>query len=502
MRVCVCARVPVCASACVRECLCARVHVCASACVRECLCARVPVCASACVRECLCARVPVCASACVRECLCARVPVCASACVRECLCARVPVCASACVRECLCARVSVCASACVRECLCARVPVCASACVRECLCACRSTGFGLASGIVHIKLLLCLLSFSTITDPKLPLKLNVKDKDDLLGQIVIPMNDLPSDEHFLKWVPLGSHKRNMNPTGELCLDCWIDDYHDDSDGTAISSPHSPNPIRYINKQLSRLTGRSPEPERKNYASGGTSMKGSLSVDDLSLNKRNTNTNNKSKSLMENSLLVPGSHDYSNNNLRKATSTLVLSETKRPLSDYPPLASLPTIKEQCYPPKVLNIVPNSGPTSGGTLIQITGKYLGISKEDVTRLMVAGCNCLPSLQYYTSNKIMCSTSESVGIGPISISTKSGGLSSSKLMFEFVHGKVEEPMLNGITGRWKVFCLFHCLYLSELNFRRALCTMIPPKINSAGKVELLFNISNDLFFISVLT
>jgi len=62
------------------------------------------------------------------------------------------------------------------------------------------------------------------------------------------------------------------------------------------------------------------------------------------------------------------------------------------------------------------------------------------------MVAGCNCLPTLQYYTSSKIMCTTNQSVGIGPISISTKSGGLSSSKIMFEFVHERIEEPLSNG--------------------------------------------------------
>lgn len=289
----------------------------------------------------------------------------------------------------------------------------------------------------------------TITDPKLPLKLNVKDKDDMLGQIVIPMNDLPSDEHFLKWVPLGQHKRNSNPTGELCLDCWIDDFYDNNEPSdLLNTPHSPNPIKYFNKTLSRLTGRSPEPERKNYGNG-TSMKGSLSVDDLCLNKRSPNSGKKAP--REVSLVPPVSYSQGNGhtNLRKAASSLTISETKRPLSEVlSTQVGLATIKEQCYPPKVLDITPRSGPTSGGTLIQITGKYLGVSKEDITRLMVAGCNCLPTLQYYTPNKILCTTGESVGIGPISMSTKSGGLSSSKLMFEFVHGKADEPVVNGVS------------------------------------------------------
>ena len=58
--------------------------------------------------------------------------------------------------------------------------------------------------------------FSTATDPKIPLKINVKDKDDPLGQILIPLSDIPSEEHFLKWVTLGPHKKNISPCEKVC----------------------------------------------------------------------------------------------------------------------------------------------------------------------------------------------------------------------------------------------------------------------------------------------
>ena len=286
----------------------------------------------------------------------------------------------------------------------------------------------------------------TITDPKLPLKLNIKDKDDMLGQIVIPMSDLPSDEHFLKWVPLGPHKRNSNPTGELCIDCWIDNFYDESDpADALQMSGSPNPINKYFKNLRQISGRSPEVLRKNNGS----MKGSLSVDDLNFNynKKRGSPKSDKKQVTTFAPSITNSNNTTTTNLRKSASTLAISgnESKRPLSMHtevqPSPLSLAPIKEHCYPPKVLDIIPRSGPTSGGTLIQITGKYLGQSKEDITRLMVAGCNCLSTLQYYTPNKIMVTTSESVGIGPISMSTKSGGLSSSKVMFEFSHERVEE-------------------------------------------------------------
>jgi len=293
----------------------------------------------------------------------------------------------------------------------------------------------------------------TITDPKLPLKLNIKDKDDPIGQIIIPLSDIPCEEHFLKWVPVGPHKKNSNPTGEICIDCWVEDFYEDDD---ITHKHHKT---LFNKTFNRLTGKSPEAIRKqnspemkqkspvaedrrfSVSTGVTSMKGSVSIEDLS---GTTSKNKKFGSLnkfKDQGLLAPPAA-YTQSNIRKATSTLDIS-SKEPASSYKrfsaadvtSLGQLPAIKEQNYPPKITTITPTSGPKTGGTLIQITGKNLGFTKDDINRLSVGGCNCLSTIEYYTPNKIMCTTSESTGIGPITMSTRSGGMSSSKMMFEFV-------------------------------------------------------------------
>jgi len=329
------------------------------------------------------------------------------------------------------------------------------------------------------------LCYSTLTDNKSSLKINVKDKDDCLGQIIIPLSDIPSDEHFLKWVPLGPHKKNSNPHGEVCLDCWIEDFYEDNEETAHPSPSAQNKTgKFFRKNLSKLTGRSPEANRKNlspfsdsYGPGVTSIKGSVSMEDLSSksNKTSPSFNNKYNNKKD-SLLAPAAYT----NIRKSVSTLALNSTPKSSSTIlttpqrqsttpdetagvslrrnsindivaasnaggAGATALPTIKEQCYPPKILNMVPNLGPADGGTLIQITGKYLGNSKDDITRLMVAGCNCLASVEYYSSSKIICTTTESIGKGPITLSTRSGGMSSSKMMFEFVEGAVEKSTEN---------------------------------------------------------
>ena len=305
---------------------------------------------------------------------------------------------------------------------------------------------------------------SIITDSKIPLKLNVKDKDEPIGQIVIQVSEIPIDEHFLKWVPIGPHKKNTNPSGELCLDCWVEDFYE-SDEDIMTPSISTKPKKYLNKTLQRLTGRSPEPPRKqrdglkvsptdrtrrhSYATGIMSIKGSVSVEDLT----RPNNINKVTFRNKNNLLAPDAYTnpltHTHNDVRRASSAAVLEHThlhfmdqqkRNSIGDLPTISQLPIIKEKCYPPKVLNIVPNSGASAGGTLIQITGKYLGVSRDDITRLMVAGCNCLSTLEYYTAQKIMCTTSESEGTGPVSISTKSGGMSSSKMMFQFLEKKEE--------------------------------------------------------------
>lgn len=326
------------------------------------------------------------------------------------------------------------------------------------------------------------------------------------------MAEIPSDEHFLKWVPLGPHKKNQHPHGEICIDCWVEDFYEPSDND--EETHHKSGKSFL-KNLNRLAGRSPEANRKspfpdrresNSSLGMTSIKGSVSVEDLSNGKKSSplSSGGKKFNKKDASLLAPAAYT----NMRKSVSTLVLntnnsnnSPSKSPSPSPPPApqdeptsvggggglsapvttggnsmsnirrnsindivaasnaggvaASLPTIKEQCFPPKVQSIVPTSGSADGGTLIQITGKYLGNSKEDITRLMVAGCNCLSSIEYYSPVKIMCTTSGSLGQGPITISTRSGGMSSSKVMFEFVEGKTDKQLeSNNNTGRLIIY------------------------------------------------
>ncbi|XP_075996848.1 plexin-B2b isoform X2 [Genypterus blacodes] len=67
--------------------------------------------------------------------------------------------------------------------------------------------------------------------------------------------------------------------------------------------------------------------------------------------------------------------------------------------------------QCPDPQITNIIPLFGPTQGGISITIRGSNLGIHKEDIKRITVAGEPCL-----HQEDKYSVSTSVVCEIGPI--------------------------------------------------------------------------------------
>jgi hypothetical protein len=265
------------------------------------------------------------------------------------------------------------------------------------------------------------------------------------------LEEIPGEEHFLKWIPIGPHRKFTDQPGELCIDCWVDEYYAESENFNLKMEQAQKPKKMGKKIKSKLSllGKDPSPNlsaiRKHL--GISNPKGSVSCEDLSFKKRHEKL--EESKLSSKSFRTSNGHDVMDRKespvssvteeskseksspkrnkspvfqqIRKSVSTLALT-TSQAHTDTPRRYSaedwkssvasgslvagigLPVINEQHYPPKVLSCVPTSGPITGGTLVQITGRNLGVSREDITRLMVAGCNCLPSLEYYTPNKTL--------------------------------------------------------------------------------------------------
>lgn len=255
------------------------------------------------------------------------------------------------------------------------------------------------------------------------MKLTVKDKDDTLGQIRIPLTEIPHEEHTFKWVTIGPHRRNLNPSGEICIDCWIEEYNE-FDADEKQSNFSKFKKKLNIKHLAEERGR-----KGSIKYGGTSMKGSVSVEDLGATKYKPSF---SKTL--------GRSKNNSSGLKHASSVFLLPPKKElslsPRTDRSPsLNDLSPVTEKLFqPPEIKLITPISGPASGGTLIQITGRNLGNSKKDVTELKVAEYDCLATMEYMSHEKLMCTTPPGEGVGPIVVTTGSGGTCISKIKFEF--------------------------------------------------------------------
>jgi len=271
-----------------------------------------------------------------------------------------------------------------------------------------------------------------ISDPKLPLKITIKDKDDTLGQIKIPLADIPYEEHTFKWVAVGPHRRNLNPTGEICIDCWITEYKDGD----IPTKKGVNFLKF--KEKLNIKQFSERERTGSIKYGGRSMKGSVSVEDLGAV---TYKPTFSRTLERPKPLSAG--------LKRATSMFLnLPKLPSPRSDRSPsLTELsPVAEKSSNPPEIKYFTPISGPNSGGTLIQVNGKNLGEGIEDIILLTVAGYDCLATVEYLSSTRLMCTTPPGRGVGPVSLSTVSGGSCVSKTNFEFEGTAQDNSNTNG--------------------------------------------------------
>lgn len=242
----------------------------------------------------------------------------------------------------------------------------------------------------------------------------------MLGQIQIPLADIPHEEHTFKWLPLGPHRRNLNPIGEICIDCWITEYNEVDTPTKKETHFFKFKQKFNMKQFTDL-GR-----KGSIKYGGTSMKGSVSVEDLgAVTYRPTF----SRTLERPKSSATGMKRTTSLFLRPEQSQSPISERSPSLTDLSPVAEKVSV-----PPQIKLIMPISGPSSGGTLIHITGKCLGENKRDIMALTVAGYDCLSTVEYISPNEILCTTPPGEGVGPVSLMTAAGGACTSKIEFQF--------------------------------------------------------------------
>ena len=132
------------------------------------------------------------------------------------------------------------------------------------------------------------------------------------------------------------------------------------------------------------------------------------------------------------------------------------------------SSLPTVSEYYFPrPQILEVCPCQGPTSGGTVVTVRGRNLGLSRDDVVGLFICGSDVVDSVRYISSERLVCTTvAWRPCVGSITVETASGGRASSAAQFTFTAGS--EPPVSRVSAlqissempstrsRWRTFSL----------------------------------------------
>lgn len=255
----------------------------------------------------------------------------------------------------------------------------------------------------------------------LPLVFFIREKDDILGQVSVPLSGLPSEDmRGKKKFPLQPHRKCNAPQGELIFEAWVSKYR--------KQQVAPPTIKVTCEPLS--------PSRLNpFAALKDTINKSPIMGRKILNKSKVNkpllTRRNSRSL----------HDLTD---LKFESRLVNQGTGIQTNLDPPKGDLGKRCNSSYDladdgtrdrPEITTVSPSSGSIEGGTELTIKGANLGVSKDDVVGLFVCGANCLKTLEYVSITMLKCRTKAWRACkGYIVVETQTGGKGTSLVQYTF--------------------------------------------------------------------
>lgn len=259
----------------------------------------------------------------------------------------------------------------------------------------------------------------------------ITEKDDILGQISIPVTSLKALKGQAKRMPLQPHKKCPSPQGELIYQCYVSKYRPPGEHLPIikgvsQTPQDVQPRSAFQRLRKRMASpvaqrRNKRDDKKEQKSGlaNFNKKFSRSIQDLfSFNKFSAS---ESINVDDNESISSKSSTKKDKNKRRfSLSFLSVSNDLDRAGDDPCI-------ESC--------TPNSGPIDQPTRLTIEGRNLGVGKSDILSLKIAGCDCTDTIEFESSSRIYCTTHFwKVCKGAVIIDTISGGIGTLKDGFCF--------------------------------------------------------------------
>lgn len=252
-----------------------------------------------------------------------------------------------------------------------------------------------------------------VTNPLDQVFFKVTEKEDILGQVNIPVTSLSGPPGHTTIVSLQPHKKCPNPKGELIYRCHVSQYRQAH--TPVIKTGSPNslPTNIFKRRFSIDSS-----SIINLKNGKESKQGGGS-------KLSTLHNKFSRSIQD-IFSFEKFHQNEEND------------------------------KQVKSPVITSVTPSCGLIEGGTKVTIEGKNLGMSKADIVDLTICECECVDSVVWESSNRIYCTTKPSLaGIGNVEIETESGGIGCLRQAYSYVEelppeGEVSYPKDDQTDGR----------------------------------------------------
>ena len=233
----------------------------------------------------------------------------------------------------------------------------------------------------------------------------------------MPLAQIPSAAHRRRWLPL--KKKGIQECGDLCFDCWVISFKKQSEGTSKWGFKS----RLVPALQSPRLDKDKSERRKSIEATSINLKGSRSIENLySKPELKPDSGVNMKGLFNSS-------DLSQNSAVQNAANSLATKLKPRLGP-----TLGQIMSAGGSPEITGFSPKSGPTTGGTKIVIRGSSLATSKEDVLALNLCNCDLLPTLEFHSPAKLICTTKPWTGSGPLVLVTKSGGRGTSTANFTF--------------------------------------------------------------------
>ncbi|CAG5118869.1 unnamed protein product, partial [Candidula unifasciata] len=246
----------------------------------------------------------------------------------------------------------------------------------------------------------------------------VTEKDDVLGQLIIPVASLLTVKGVVKKHALKAHKKCPNPQGELIFQC------------------------YVSKQKPSMIIPGMETNRTGQLTGFQRLRHSFAPTSNTLLKKEEKEDKKrSNSLATlNKKLSKSLHDifhigiFGDKNDQDENEQLP-NKGKRFSLRFPSLSSgLDNTGKEV--PVVTHIVPNMASIHGGTRLALEGRNLGLGKSDIMELMLCGSDLLDNIEFESESRIYVTTKPTTaGKGDLWIETISGGQNVIKNIFTFV-------------------------------------------------------------------